>query len=112
MKIFVSSLLVSALFFSSTGIAVAGCVGPVVNGECLSGTSVRGYDSGSGSNSGSGYQGSSGTQYQYDLNNAADRGRYSIDLDAQRRDSQNGSYDAGRNLDRLRGQSGGGYQSR
>ena len=112
MKNIVSSVLISSLFLGFASAATAGCVGPVVMGECVSGTSVRGYDSGSGSSSGSSYQGSSGAQYQYDLNNPADRNHYSVDLDAQRRDSQKGMYDAGRNLDQLRGQSGGGYQSR
>lgn len=53
-----------------------------------------------------GYQGSSGARYQYDLNNGADRDRYSVDLDAQRRDQM--SLYVGRDLDRLRGQRGGG----
>ena len=53
-----------------------------------------------------GYQGSSGARYQYDLSNPADRGRYSIDLDAQRRDQL--SVDVGRSQDLLRGQYGGG----
>ncbi len=57
--------------------------------------------------SSSGYRGSSGSRYEYDLSNSADRGRYSIDLDAQRRDQM--SVDVGRNLDRLRGQQGGGF---
>lgn len=110
MKSIVSSMLVSTFFWGFASTAVAGCVGPVVMDECLSGTSVKGYDSDNGSSSGSGYQGSSGAKYQYDLNNPADRNRYSVDLDAQRRDSQKGMYDAGRDLDQLRGQSGGGYQ--
>jgi hypothetical protein len=58
------------------------------------------------------YQGSSGTRYQYDLNNPADRGRYSIDLDAQRRDYLNRPYDAGSTLDTLRGQHGAGVYPR
>ena len=61
----------------------------------------------SGSSSNEGYQGSSGSRYQYDLNNGADRGRYSIDLDAQRRDQMR--VDVGHDLDRLKGQHGGGY---
>lgn len=56
-----------------------------------------------------GYQGSSGANYQYDLNNPADRNRYGIDLDAQRRDMQ--KINPG-SLDDLRGQNGGGYNGR
>lgn len=54
-----------------------------------------------------GFQGSSGARYQYDLNNGPDRDRYSIDLDAQRRDQMR--VDIGRDQDRLRGQRGGGF---
>ena len=56
-----------------------------------------------------GYQGSSGAQYQYDLNNSVDRNRYSTDVDAQRRDMQ--KINPG-SLDELRGQNGGGYYGR
>jgi len=58
------------------------------------------------------YQGSSGTHYQYDLNNPADRGRYSTDLDAQRRDFLNAPFDSGRQLDRLLNQNGAGVYPR
>lgn len=78
----------------------AGCIGPVVNGNCLTGV-----DDGGGSNSG-GYQGSSGSGYQYDMNNGSDRNSYSIDLDAQRRDQMYNGVDISQ--DRLRGQYGGG----
>lgn len=106
MRDLVLGALASSFFLSFASTAVAECVGPVVQGQCLSGTSVRGYGSDPG------YQGSSGSRYQYDLKNPVDSNRYSIDLDAQRRDRQEGIYDAGRNLDQLRGQYGGGYQGR
>jgi len=54
------------------------------------------------------YQGSSGSTYQYDLNNGSDRNSYSIDLDAQRRDLMH--IGVGRSQDRLRGQNGGGIR--
>lgn len=57
-----------------------------------------------------GYQGSSGAQYQYDMNNPVDRNRYSTDLSAQRRDQVEGYVD--RTLDRSKGQYGGGYFGR
>ena len=53
-----------------------------------------------------GHQGSSGARYQYDLNNPVERNRYSIDLDAQRRDTM--KINPG-SLDELKGQQGGGY---
>ena len=62
-----------------------------------------------GYGSSGGYKGASGAQYQYDLNNPADRNRYSTDLDAQRRDMQ--KINPG-SLDELRGQNGGGYYGR
>ncbi len=105
MKTIFTSAVASFLLFSLPAPANANCVGPVVMGECLSGTSVRGFDN----DSNTGHQGSSGARYDYNLNNPADRNRYSIDLDAQRRDQQNGKLDAGRNLDQLQGQSGGGF---
>ena len=94
-NIFIICLLV---MFST--ITYARCVGPVsvVNGQCL-GTEVYGSDDSSG------YQGSSGSSYQYDLNNGSDRNSYSTDLGAQRRDQMN--LNSG-NLDGLRGQQGGG----
>ncbi|HIF60445.1 MAG TPA: hypothetical protein EYQ26_13280 [Rhodospirillales bacterium] len=92
------SLLVLALSALSPA-TYANCVGPTVNGECL-GTEVPSYGSSDG------YQGSSGSNYQYDLNNGSDRNSYSIDLDAQRRDQQNTG--VGRSQDRSRGQYGGG----
>ncbi|MQW91551.1 hypothetical protein GFH30_05665 [Acinetobacter wanghuae] len=52
------------------------------------------------------YQSSTGTNYQYNLNNAVDRNNYSIDLDAQRRDQM--SLNPTRSLDRGIGQFGGG----
>jgi hypothetical protein len=88
----------STLLALSVNTASARCIGPVVNGNCL-GTEVYGSDS-------SGYQGSSGSNYQYDMSNPNDRNSYSIDLDAQRRDQMN--LDPGRSLDRGMGQYGGG----
>lgn len=107
MKTIFTSAVASFLLFSMAASVKAECVGPVVMGKCVSGTSIRGYDNGSNT----GYQGASGTRYDYNLNNPADRNRYSIDQDAQRRDQQTGPFDAGRNLDRLQGQTGGGFKS-
>ncbi len=56
-----------------------------------------------------GYVGSSGGAYQYDMNNPADSNRYSIDLDAQRRDMM--KINPG-SLDELKGQNGGGFNYR
>lgn len=106
MKTIFTGAVASFLLFSVATPAKAECVGPVVMGKCVSGTSVRGFDSGSSS----GYQGSSGTRYDYDLNNPVDRNRYNLDLDAQRRDQQSGRFDAGRSLDQLQGQSAGGFR--
>jgi len=106
MKTIFTGAVASFLLLSMATSAKAECVGPVVMGKCLSGTSVRGFDSGSSS----GYQSSSDTPYEYDLNNPADRNRYNLDLDAQRRDQQSGRFDAGRSLDQLQGQSGGGFR--
>lgn len=100
------SLCTTALILSCaiSNVAQANCVGPVVNGQCLSGTEVRNYGSDSS------YQGSSGQRYDYNLNNPADANRYSVDLDAQRRDQMR-QYDTGRSMDQLRGQYGGGTRS-
>lgn len=89
----------SALLALSINTAYARCVGPVVNGECL-GTEVY------GSEDSSDYKGSSGSNYQYDMNNPSDRNSYSIDLNAQRRDQM--SLDSGKSLDKGMGQYGGG----
>ncbi|MDO5667355.1 MAG: hypothetical protein Q4G44_05980 [Alcaligenaceae bacterium] len=61
-------------------------------------------------NNSSGYQSSSGTQYDYDLSNPVDRTRYSIDLEAQQRDSTQGSISTSRSMDQLKGEYGGGYR--
>lgn len=98
--LFTTALILSCAISNA---AQANCVGPVVNGQCLSGTEVRGYGSDST------YQGSSGQRYSYDLNNPADRNRYSTDTDAQRRDQMNQN-NIDSNMDRLRGQRGGGVQ--
>lgn len=52
------------------------------------------------------YESNTGTRYQYDMSNPVERNRYSLDLDAQRRDMQ--SADPRRNTDRSSGQYGGG----
>ncbi len=52
------------------------------------------------------YQGSSGTNYQYDLNNPSDNIEYGYDTNAQIRDSL--STDPGRTIDNGLGQYGGG----
>jgi hypothetical protein len=92
-------LFAAALFAMGTMSASARCVGPVVNGQCM-GAEVG------GSGSDDYYEGSSGNRYQYDLSRPTDRNSYSVDVDAQRRDSM--SLDVGRTMDRLRGQYGGG----
>ncbi len=107
MRTIFTSAVASLLLISLAAPAKADCVGPVVMGECVSGTSVRGFDN----SSNTGYQGSSGTRYDYDLNNPVDRNRYNVDLDAQRRDQQSGTFDSGRSLDQLQGQAGGGFKS-
>ena len=101
MKKVLLSFVLSAIAYA----AQANCVGPVVNGQCLSGTSVHGFDSGQPQN----YQSNSGAQYQYNLGNPVDRNAYRTDLDAQRRDQMNA--DPRRNLDRSSGQYGGGIQN-
>lgn len=53
------------------------------------------------------YQGSSGSTYQYDLNNPVDADRYSTDTGAQIRDMTNGS-NPGSLIDHSHGQKGGG----
>jgi hypothetical protein len=90
-----------SLLLVSIGSAHANCVGPTVMGDCLSNTDVRNYGSDD-------HKASSGRTYDYDLSNPADRNRYSIDLDAQRRD---GNQDLDRDRDQSLGQSGGGIRS-
>jgi hypothetical protein len=102
-KILLSSIAIAICFSTNS---YGGCVGPVVNGKCLSGTNVHGYESNDDSNNDSGYQSNSGTRYQYDINDPGDSIRYSTDLDAQRRDQMN--LDTKRNLDKSSGQHGGG----
>ena len=96
------NIILATAFVGLNASAYAGCVGPVVNGQCLSGTSIPSYDSGSNS----GYQSNSGASYQYDLNKPTDKNRYSTDLDAQRRDQMN--VDPRTDMDRNSGQRGGG----
>ena len=57
------------------------------------------------------YQGSSGTNYKYDLSKPTDRMNYSMDLDAQMNDRLNAPLNPGVGLDRNLGQYGGGIQS-
>ena len=96
------NIVLAAAFIFLNASAYAGCVGPVVNGECLSGTSIPSYDSGSNSD----YRSNSGANYQYDLNKPADKNSYSTDLDAQRRDQMNA--DPRKDMDNNSGQRGGG----
>lgn len=93
------------LAFGAVGVAQAACVGPVVMGNCLSETFVRGY----GSNNG--YQGSSGQRYDYNLSDPGDRNNYSIDLDAQMRDLRDQGVNTNRQMDQLQGQFGGGVRN-
>ena len=97
-------VVISMLFIGVMNTANAGCVGPNVMGNCASGTEIRGYGSSNDS-----YQGSSGQSYSYDLSNPADSNRYSIDVDAQRRDQQN-SNSINTYYDQSNGQHGGGYE--
>lgn len=97
-------IIFGSIAFCVSTYSYAGCVGPVVNGECLSGTNVYGYDNGSKDDSR--YESNSGANYQYDLNDPRDRNRYSTDLDAQRRDQM--STNPRRDTDRQSGQYGGG----
>lgn len=53
------------------------------------------------------YESNSGSYYEYDLNNDSDSLRYSIDSDAQIRDSMN--YSPSVEMDRRNGEYGGGY---
>ena len=106
MRLFLSKNIIFAATFIGLNVPVyAGCVGPVVSGKCLSGTSIPSYDSGSNS----GYQSNSGTNYQYDLNKPTERNSYSTDLGAQRRDQM--SADPRRDTDRSSGQRGGGINN-
>lgn len=91
-------ITISIFLLLSANTVSARCVGSIVNDKCY-GAEVYGSDS-------SGYQGSSGSNYQYNLSDPSDRNSYSIDLDAQRRDQMN--LDSGRSLDRGMGQDGGG----
>lgn len=54
------------------------------------------------------YRGASGTQYQYDMSNPGDQVRYSVDVNAQMRDSLN--VNPGVDIDRGLGQRGGGIR--
>ena len=92
-------LILGVIVFTFSMSSYARCIGPVVNGECL-GTEVYGTEDNSN------YEGNSGAQYQYDLNDLSDSINYSHDIDAQRRDQMN--IDTRRNLDNSIGQNGGG----
>lgn len=105
MKKYIFSFSVG-LLTCSINLAHAGCVGPVVSGKCLTNTNIPGY--GSDSNRNNMYESASGNKYEYNLNNPVDQNRYSIDLDAQRRDQMQGSINTRRKQDQLQGQYGGG----
>ena len=99
------TMLTMSLFILATSLSVqshARCVGPVVNGQCL-GTMVPSTIDTQNTDK---YRSNTGTDYQYNLGNASDKNRYSIDLDAQRRDQM--STNTRRDLDRQTGQFGGG----
>ena len=96
-------MLLGSILLCFTTYSHAGCISPVVNGTCLSGTTVYAYNS--GSNNESGYESHSGTRYQYDLSNPSDNINYSTDLDAQLRDKM--STNPIRYLDLRTGQYGG-----
>ena len=100
-----TKLLTTGLFILAMSLSIqthARCVGPVVNGQCL-GTMVPGTSDTQNTDR---YRSNTGTDYQYNLGNPSDRNRYSIDLDAQRRDQMNTN--TRRDLDRQSGQFGGG----
>ena len=104
MKMKTILILISLLSLATViNTASARCIGPVVNGECL-GTEVYGSDDDDSTDKQ--HRGSSGSSYQYDLNDPIDQNAYSLDLDAQRRDQM--STDPGKKLDEKSGQSGGG----
>ena len=90
------------------------CIKYLVIIGMVSASSISAQDNyyGSGSNSNSGYKSNSGQTYQYDMNDASDRVRYSTDTDAQQRDMRSNMYDNSANIDRQRdgatGQYGGG----
>jgi hypothetical protein len=100
-KVLIGSLAICFSVYSH-----AGCVGPTVSGECLTGTHINGYGDDSEDDSDDDYESNTGTRYQYDLKNPADSNRYSIDLDAQRRDQMN--LNPRQDQDRSSGQYGGG----
>lgn len=100
------SLLLSAALLCTGLQAHAGCMGVIANGSCI-GAEIDHPQAGTRpSSSQPAYQGSSGTGYQYDLNQPTDRLRHATDLDAQTRDQM--SLQPGRSLDRGLGQQGGG----
>jgi hypothetical protein len=107
-EIIMKKLILTSVLLLTPVLATAGCIGAIVNGRC-SGTEVNGVE-GSGSAQGNAnsqrYEGSAGTQYQYNLNNPGDQRNYQHDLDAQRRDQM--SADPRRQTDRSVGQIGGG----
>jgi len=62
-----------------------------------------------GSGSSDGYQGNSGQQYQYDMNNGNDRLGYSTDVGAQQRDMYSDMYNNSANQNRQQDESNGQY---
>lgn len=97
-------IFMAVFIFGYSSYVSAGCVGRIVNGECM-GTYIDNPSVGTNS-SNSGYQSSSGVHYQYNMSNPGDSLRYSTDLNAQRRDRMN--INQSRSLDRGLGQFGGG----
>jgi hypothetical protein len=93
-----ASTFIFTSFVSVT--ATAGCVGTVVMGEC-SGTEIDGINDNQ-----TGFESSSGTNYEYDLNDLSDRMDYGYDNEAQRRDQM--SANPNRQLYQNTGQLGGG----
>ena len=69
-------------------------------------TAVLAWNNPYDNNSNNSYKSYSGTSYQYDLSDPGDRVDYSVDVDAQMRDSI--SVDPTRSMDRDLGQYGGG----
>jgi len=79
-------------------------------GSLFAGSYQNPYYGNSNNNNNANYEGSSGTQYKYDLSNPSDRMNYNMDLDAQMNDKLNAPVTPGVGLDNSLGQYGGGIQ--
>ena len=101
-KLYVIIICSLVLFVGSVS---ARFIGPVVKGNCL-GTVVQGDDDEPQQS----YRGTSGNQYQYDLNKPFDYNEYIHDINAQRRDQMNTA--PGVDQDEENGQRGGGIYGR